>query len=201
MHLNCHPEYQLQAQFASYLIMIVTIILTLETGMKGECDIEWFNVMSMVMATGFVATDLEHMYMLTYTVKTRSKLGMIKDFFSNGYYSYRLLGHSSYVGGSILKVEKMSSLKLSKLKKILMNSMSKGVRLQTPPSRFRAMSGDKLRWCPSCQDWSLPAGNINLDHHHPAPATAPPASRVVILWFLAWRLLRTQYLRFCYELQ
>ena len=110
MHLNCHPEYQLQAQFASYLIMIVTIILTLETGMKGECDIEWFNVMSMVMATGFVATDLEHMYMLTYTVKTRSKLGMIKDFFSNGYYSYRLLGHTSYVGGSIIKVTIMSSI-------------------------------------------------------------------------------------------
>ena len=129
MHLNCHPEYQLQAQFASYLIMIVTIILTLETGMKGECDIEWFNVMSMVMATGFVATDLEHMYMLTYTVKTRSKFGMIKDFFSNGYYSYRLLGHSSYVGGSILKVKKMSSLKLSELRKTLMNLMSKGVRL------------------------------------------------------------------------
>ena len=70
MHLNCHPEYQLQTQFASYLIMIVTIILTLETGMRGECDIEWFNMMSIVMATGFVASDLEHMYMLACTVKT-----------------------------------------------------------------------------------------------------------------------------------
>ena len=114
MHLNCHPEYQLQAQFASYLIMIVTIILTLETGMKGECDIEWFNVMSIVMATGFVATDLEHMYMLTYNVRTRSKLGMIKDFFSNGYYSYRLLGHSSYVGGSILKVKTYKNIQIKK---------------------------------------------------------------------------------------
>ena len=74
MHLNCHPEYQLQTQFASYLIMIVTIILTLETGMRGECDIEWFNMMSIVMATGFVASDLEHMYMLACTVKTRDKL-------------------------------------------------------------------------------------------------------------------------------
>ena len=107
MLLNCHPEYQLQTQFASYLIMIATIILTLETGMRGECDIEWFNVMSIVMAIGFMANDLEHMYMLAYTVRARSKrnmFGIITDFFRNGYYSYRLLGHTAYVGGSVLKV-------------------------------------------------------------------------------------------------
>ena len=114
MLLNCHPESQLQTQFASYLIMIVTIIMTLETGMRGECDIEWFNLMSIVMATGFMANDVEHMYMLACTVKTRSTrsmFGIIADFFSNGYYSYRLLGHTSYVGGSVLKVKQLRRLR------------------------------------------------------------------------------------------
>ena len=118
IHLNCHPEYQLQNQFASYLIMIATIILTLETSMRGECDIEWFNLMSIVMATGFMANDLEHMYMLAYNVRTestRSTFGIIADFFSNGYYSYRLLGHTSYVGGSVLKVKILGILRQNKI--------------------------------------------------------------------------------------
>ena len=129
--MNCHPEYQLQTQFASYLVMIVTIIMTLETGMRGECDIEWFNLMSIVMATGFMANDLEHMYMLACTVKTRSTrsmFGIITDFFSNGYYSYRLLGHTSYVGGSVLKVKQLRRLKTMVLnpisvKKIIFRSI------------------------------------------------------------------------------
>ena len=107
------PAYQLKIQAAVYMIMIITGALTLTRilNLRGDCKLEWYDIVSFILAMGFMAIDLEQIYFLAGSVnKVRTgnclqkTFDRLKDFFANGFYVYRFVGHCSFVVGSTLKV-------------------------------------------------------------------------------------------------
>ena len=111
-HLHV-PAYQLKIQSAVYMIMIITGDLTLTDilNLRGDCKVDWYDIVSFILAMGFMAIDLEQMYFLAGSVKSRRTDNCLQDtfyrlkyFLGNGFYVYRFIGHSSFVGGCILKV-------------------------------------------------------------------------------------------------
>ena len=104
------PVNQLKNQAIAYMIMIVSIIHSLRSDKQGE--LEKRDIVSIVMVLGFMMIDLEHMQSLSWLENTGYSfkdlldrtMNKIKGFLGNGFYSYRFVGHITYVCGCLLKV-------------------------------------------------------------------------------------------------
>ena len=106
------PVNRLLSHSAAYLAFVGFIILALQnpSDTEGKLEIEWYNVIPLVMAIGFVISDCEQMYILSCTVnadalKNKCSISMARcqAFFGNSAYNFEFAGHVAYLAGALIQ--------------------------------------------------------------------------------------------------